>query len=119
MTRYLPLVFWAAVIFTFVMATLPHPPDLPGNPNDKIQHILAFVTLSVLASAAYPQLNLLRIAVPLSLFGALIELVQSIPALHRDADIVDWCADTLAVAVVVAIVWLWRRRAVSPAENAR
>jgi hypothetical protein len=53
----------------------------------------------------------MRLLLGLSLFGAFIEVVQAIPALHRDTDIWDWVADTAAVAAVLALVWLWRRAA--------
>jgi len=91
------------------MAVLPHPPDVPGHLNDKVKHILAFMTLAALGSFAYPRTALARLLVGLSLFGAFIEVVQAIPVLHRDSDIMDWVADTAAVAVVLALVW-WRRR---------
>ena len=103
--------FWAAAAFAFVMAVLPHPPAVPGNPNDKVQHIAAFATLSLLASFAYPQTTLVALLMRLSLFGAFIEVVQAIPVLHRDSDVKDWLADTAAVAVVLLFVWR-RRRAV-------
>ncbi len=51
-----------------------------------------------------------QVARRLSLFGALIEVVQAIPALHRDSDVLDWLADTVAVVVVLLIVRWWRRR---------
>ena len=105
-------VFWAAATFAFVMAVLPHPPEVPGHPNDKVEHIVAFATLAALASFAYPRTALGRLLVALSAFGALIEVVQAIPALQRDSDIKDWVADTVAVAVVLGLVW-WRRRAAS------
>jgi hypothetical protein len=98
--------FWAAAIFAFVMAAMPHPPDIPGKPSDKIQHIAAFVTLSLLGSWAFPRLSLIQLLVRLSLFGAFIELVQAIPVLHRDSDPLDWIADTIAcVAVLAVIAW--------------
>ena len=103
--------FWASVIFSFVMALLPHPPRLPGNPNDKLQHIAAFVTMSALGAWGYPRSGLLRLLAGLSLFGVAIELFQAIPALHRDSDVWDWIADTAAVSVVLFAVRLWRRRA--------
>lgn len=106
-------VFWAAATFAFVMAVLPHPPEVPGEPNDKIQHIIAFATLAALGSFAYPRTALLKLFASLSLFGAVIEVVQAIPALHRDSDVWDWVADTVAVAVVLTIVWLLRRRSTS------
>ena len=101
--------FWAAALFAFVMAVLPHPPEVPGEPNDKVEHIVAFVTLSILASFAYPATALVQLLIRLSLFGAAIEVVQAIPALHRDSDVWDWVADTLAIAVALIAVW-WLRR---------
>jgi VanZ family protein len=101
-------IFWAAACFAFVMAVLPHPPEVPGHPNDKVQHITAFATLAVLGSFAYPRTTLAKLLAGLSLFGAFIEVVQAIPTLHRDSDVVDWLADTAAVAVVLLLV-RWRR----------
>jgi hypothetical protein len=100
--------FWSAACFAFVMAILPHPPEVPGEPNDKMQHIVAFATLTLLGSFAYPAAALMQLLVRLSLFGAFIEVVQAIPVLHRDSDFFDWVADTSAV-VVVLLVLRWRR----------
>jgi VanZ family protein len=108
--RLLPFAFWAALIFAFVMAVLPKPPRLPGDPSDKIQHVLAFTVLAGLAAAAYPRAGLVKILLLLSAFGALIEFVQTIPALHRDGDWVDWIADTMAAAIVLLLAGLLRKR---------
>lgn len=97
-------VFYGALLFAIVMATLPHPPRLPGDPMDKVQHVVAFATLALLASIAHPETPLLRVGERLSFLGALIEVVQAIPALHRDCDIMDWIADTAATAVVLVLV---------------
>ena len=106
----LRLLFWGAALFALVMALLPHPPDVPGNPSDKVQHIAAFATLGMLGSFAYARLRPWRLIVGLSLFGAMIEVAQAIPALHRDSDPLDWLADTVAcTAVVLLIGWLRRR----------
>jgi VanZ family protein len=102
------LLFWAAVLFTFVMAVMPHPPRLPGEPNDKIQHIIAFVTLAGLGRLAFGRDATAKLIIGLSLFGALIEVTQSVPALHRDADAVDWLADTAAVLLVLVPLRLLR-----------
>jgi VanZ family protein len=107
--RLLRFAFWAAVCFAFVMAVLPHPPQLPGAPSDKILHILAFTVLSGLAGASFRNSPLLGIGIRLSAFGALIELVQAVPALHRDSSVIDWLADTAAVLVVLIIVAIVRR----------
>lgn len=106
------LSFWAAAFFAFVMAVLPHPPELPGEPSDKLQHIAAFATLGVLGAWAYAETALLRLFAGLSLFGAFIEAVQAIPALNRDSDVRDWIADTIACGLVLGLAALlrWRRR---------
>jgi hypothetical protein len=108
-THFRAAVLWVAAAFTLVMAALPHPPRLPGQPEDKILHILAFVVLTALALAAYPRAAWWRVVLGLSAFGALIEFVQAIPALHRDADWLDWVADTGAVLVVLALALGIRR----------
>jgi hypothetical protein len=106
------LFFWAAATFAFVMAVVPHPPELPGAPSDKIQHVAAFATLGLLVAWAYMHSPLLRLLAGLSLFGALIEIVQTIPILHRDGDVIDWVADTVACGLVLAgAAWFRRRRA--------
>lgn len=102
------VLFWAAALLAFVMAVLPHPPQLPGEPSDKIQHIAAFATLALLGAWGYAGMALPRLLAGLSLFGAMIEIVQAIPAVHRDSDVVDWLADTVAAGVVLGLVY-WRR----------
>jgi len=110
--------FWAVAIFAFVMAVLPHPPRLPGEPSDKIQHVVAFATLTLLGSFAYTATGPRKLLARLSLFGAVIEIVQMIPALHRDADVMDWAADTIAVLAVLALLRFIRGRAKgSPASD--
>ena len=107
----LRLVLVAAVVFAVTMALLPKPPHLPIDQfGDKVQHMLAFATIALLAAFSYPTARLFRIGERLSFLGALIEVLQSIPSLHRDCDIHDWIADTLAITVVLLIVWAVRRQ---------
>jgi VanZ family protein len=102
--------FWAAVVISFTMAVVPQPPQLPGAPSDKVQHIAAFLVLGGLASFAYPRTSPVYLGTGLSLFGAFIEVVQYIPALHRDGDPIDWIADTAAAALVLIFLhWLRAR----------
>lgn len=101
----------AALLFALVMASLPQPPQLPGQPGDKIQHILAFTALSALAALAYPQAPKWKIFAALCGFGALIEVVQMFPALHRDASLLDWLADCAAIIVTLGLMRLIQRSA--------
>jgi MYXO-CTERM domain-containing protein len=108
--RIIRAAFWAALVFSFIMALLPQPPQLPGTPSDKVQHIAAFATLALLGSTAYRSTSFILWLVSLSAFGALIEVLQAIPVLNRDSDPVDWVADTAAAALMLGAVWWWRRR---------
>lgn len=101
--------FWALALFALVMALIPHPPELPGDPSDKVQHAIAFATLAFVGSLAYPRLTHLRLIIELSLFGALIEVAQAIPVLHRDSDPMDWVTDTVACTFVLLLVRWWRK----------
>jgi hypothetical protein len=47
----------------------------------------------------------------LSFLGALVEVMQAMPLVHRDCDIRDWVADTVAIVVVTGIAALLSRRA--------
>lgn len=103
--------FWLALAFAVTMALLPHPPVLPiDSLGDKFEHSLAFATLTVLGGFAFPAMPRWRRAERLSFLGALIEVVQSLPALHRDCDIRDWIADTLAIVVTTLLIAVWRKR---------
>lgn len=108
MIRWFRYAFWAAAAFAFVVATLPHPVELPGNPSDKVQHVAAFAVLAWLAAAGYRQTPMVRLGLGLSLFGVLIECAQAVPALNRDADWIDWVADTASAAAVLSLVFLYR-----------
>lgn len=101
------IAFWAALAFALVMALMPQPP-VTIEVGDKWQHMAAFATLTILACAGWPGTDLLRIGERLSFLGAMIELVQSIPRLHRDCDIMDWLADTAVIAGVLIVAALVR-----------
>ena len=108
------IMFWAAAAFAFVMAILPHPPQVPLSPSDKVQHIMAFATLGLLSVWAYSATPIVQLIVRLSLFGGLIELIQAIPVLHRDSDVLDWLADTAAAGLVLLLVAWVRDRSTRP-----
>ncbi len=110
------LLFWPAALFAAVMALLPRPPAIPTAAlGDKWEHALAFAVLTLLAQsglgAAPGGAARWRVAERLSFFGALIEVAQSVPALHRDCDLRDWMVDTVVVVLVTAGFALADRRA--------
>lgn len=106
--RLVRVAFWSAMAAALILASLPQPPRLPGNPSDKIQHVMAFFCLAVLATTAYPKTSAPKLLAGLSAYGALIEAVQLIPMLHRDSELLDWIADTMAAAVGLVAAFVWR-----------
>jgi hypothetical protein len=124
----LHILFWAALAFALAMAFDPQPPrtglerygdelehmvtfglltflkptGLAGY-NDKVQHMLTFGVLTFLAQLIFRYTPRWRIAERLSFLGALIEVVQALPILHRDCDIRDWIADTIVIVMVTAL----------------
>ena len=115
MTSMLRMAFWAASLFAFVMAVLPHPIELLAT-SDKVQHMTAFFVITTLGCAAFRGLSRIKLMVAMVAFGGLIELVQLIPELHRDAQWSDWLADILAVILALAIAHLIESRRVRRAE---
>lgn len=100
--------FVAVLLLTLAAALVPNPaaPDL-GH-GDKINHMAAFVTLSVMAAWAWPAVPLWTLGVALSALGGTIEGLQAIPVIARDAEWADWYADTAAVVVTLLLVAAWR-----------
>lgn len=107
--RILAAAFWLCVVVTLFFALSPRG-NITGV-NDKILHMLAFASLTGLACAAFPFASMIRVFLWLCLFGGAIELAQMIPQLHRDADLADWMADTLAIAGVLFAIKLSGLRA--------
>ncbi|MDL2353509.1 MAG: hypothetical protein QFC78_11775 [Pseudomonadota bacterium] len=114
--RWLRPLFWLLLAFALVMALLPKPPQLPIDRfGDKFEHMLAFAALAGVANLGWRQIPAWRIGLQLSAFGALIEVLQMIPSLHRDSDLRDWIADTLAIVVATLIARMLARWFSAPA----
>lgn len=112
MQRAARIALFLAASFAFVMAALPHPPPLPGQPSDKVMHMLTFATLGALAAYGFRLQTFATLFLGLTGFGALIELVQAIPMLHRDSELMDLIADMVAaLAALLAVRWIMARRA--------
>ena len=109
---WIRLTFWLALVVTLVMALLPNPPTMRAT--DKVQHMAAFAALASLAALGFPGLRLWVIFVWMAALGLAIEVLQMIPALHRNAEASDWLADCAATAATLllcgALRWLCRMR---------
>jgi len=109
--RILGIVFWLACAAALVRALWPDPYTEPVIGSwDKVVHATAFYVLTMLGAAAYPRTGLLWLALALAVFGGIIEMLQAIPALRRDADWDDWAADWLGIAVAMGPMMIPRIR---------
>lgn len=109
--KLIRIAFWAAALIVFVCAEMPANEVPHIVPWDKAEHFIAFYVLAVLGAAAFPRRALFSIGARLSVFGALIEIVQAIPALYRDYDFWDWVSDTIAIIAALTPIALIRWRA--------
>jgi len=100
---YFRIAFWTALFGVTYFAIMPLPVPPEAQPNDKFLHMLAFGTLTILGTLSYRQISPLVLAVTLSAFGAIIETIQSSFTLNRDAEFLDWVADTIAILVALAL----------------
>lgn len=99
------LAFYLVAAGSAVSALLPSPAFEAGFAYaDKLQHFAVFAVLAGLALFGFPQAPKRLIVERLSFFGAAIEVLQSIPALHRDCDVFDWATDTLGAAIAVLLL---------------
>lgn len=69
---------------------------------DKLNHGLAFFTLSLMARLLWPRTNAVILFVLLMIFGGGIELLQFSMGLGRDADWMDFAADIVAILLGIS-----------------
>lgn len=103
------LLFAGCIMFTTTMAFIPIT-EMPNIFNlwDKVQHALAFTTLTITGNLAYPK-NTKVVYVGLILYGAAIELMQSTLTTTRFGEISDLLADSVGVAIGFAVYFLARK----------
>ncbi|WP_442681403.1 teicoplanin resistance protein VanZ [Sphingomonas sp. ASY06-1R] len=117
--RMFVFAFWLAVLIAYVSAILPGAEAPHIAAWDKLNHMLAFFTITFLARAAYPRLAVLPLFALLAAFGAFIEISQAVPFIHRDAEWDDWFADVIAIVIGLVLAWPFavlakRRRDATP-----
>lgn len=107
--RHRVAIFWITLVFVYGAAIWPHGgPDMGAG--DKVNHIAAFLVLTLLGRFAYLDRRVCKLVAGLSAFGALIEITQAIPVLQRDASVWDWIADSAAILVALAVLWPFEGR---------
>jgi VanZ family protein len=96
------VIFWVAFVILTYLFLVPQQYLAPEIFDwwDKLQHSLAFGVLSILAFLAYGsgQSRVSRAAFSLVMYGALIEVLQSLSG-WRYGEFRDWLADLLGIAI--------------------
>lgn len=102
-----PHLFVLALTGVSVFALWPgdaRPPSLFGW--HVINHIFAFLVLTMLARAAWPHIRRIWLFLALMAFGGLIELLQALPLINRTASLADWVTDAIGIAIGLVLVWI-------------
>jgi VanZ family protein len=113
--QHLALIWMAVIFYLSHQSSLPTPELLPGQ--DKLFHALAYGVLGSLllmscrlGKDSYTKIQMNRSILIASLYGISDEIHQYfVPG--READVMDWVADTLgALMAVLAIAFVVKKR---------
>lgn len=99
--QYRPLwqaAFVVSVLAIGFLATTDSPHPIPSSSNDKVNHLIAFLELTILTRLAWPELRAIWFAPALLGFGLGIELIQAtLP--YREFSLADLAADGTGIAI--------------------
>ena len=94
---------WQAALFVSIaailyLATTSNSYPIPAAPNAKINHLIAFLELTLVTRLAWPRLSVLWYAPALLVFGLILEVVQAnLP--YRDFSLADLTADAVGIGL--------------------
>jgi VanZ family protein len=106
----LRLLLACMMVLTCWFAFTPQPPNFQFKNADKVNHLLAFGSLTLVAGLSWMsgRTQALAVVVGMGLFGVFIELVQSqLPT--RSAEWADLAADSLGIAGGLVLLLMLRR----------
>jgi VanZ family protein len=100
------ILFWVTIAVTYILAVIPQQDTPKLTPlNDKGNHVLAFLVLTLLLLWAYRMRYLTTFAF-MVLYGIFIELSQLFTH-DRSGELLDVVADSVGVVGGILIYWLW------------
>ena len=102
--------FWLTlcVITILLLAPFKGQPSWSPTNSDKLVHMGVFALLAVLMAAGYPKLHKAFIALTLTSYGSIIELIEK-PLPYRSFEVADIIADTSGVAIGLVGITLFYR----------
>jgi VanZ family protein len=99
----MPLIFGFGLVLATVLLLMPsYAVPKAFDFYDKAQHGLMFTALALAGLIAYPQ-RVVAVCCGLCIYGGLMEVLQSALTTTRHGDVIDWFADSLGVAVGLAL----------------
>jgi hypothetical protein len=78
--------------------------------GDRVEHATVAYVITLSSLAAFPRLNLWAPAAALTVFGALVEVVQASPLIVGGAQPGDVAANTAGALAATVPIWLLRGR---------
>ena len=107
--RLMPYFFWTlvAIVGMFMLVELA-PKENGLKYLDKIQHALIFLILSISGYLAFKQ-KMWAITLGLTIFGAIIEVLQATLTVTRTGDVYDWLADIAGLLIGIMIISIYRQ----------
>jgi hypothetical protein len=95
--------FWAALIGTLIFTLTPL--QLPTLlESDKVEHLVAFFSLTVLWRFTWGAHPTVLVLLALATLGGAIELVQEISFVGREGDPLDWAADIAGILAGLSVL---------------
>lgn len=98
-------IFYLTLVFILYLATTPLDYPVPSSINDKLNHGIAFVTLTLLLRLAHQRLERVWQVVSLAAYGLLIEVIQHFLP-WRDFSLLDWLADLTGIAIGLLLIMM-------------
>ena len=108
MRKYLdiPVTLIVTTVLTVAMLWPIHQPPPAPDGTDKLVHLVAFAVLAF-PLARTGRFGLVPVFVGASAFGGIIEVLQ--PSFGRSADMQDWIADIVGVALGIILALVYRK----------
>lgn len=102
--------FWLTLGWVFVALALFFclvPGGIPGTSrvNDKVMHITGYLALTIWFTGIYPRSRYAAIALSLLAMGILVEILQGVMHLGRQAELRDVYADAVGIAIGLAVAF--------------
>lgn len=109
------LLFFITVAFILYLATLKGPYPIPSAPSDKINHLCAFLVMTVLMCLGFPRIRPRLCGLWMLAYGCLIEVIQSFLP-WSDCSVFDVAADASGILLALLFMWVLTRLALWPTD---